>query len=649
MGTKSQYNSNKEQYHLNEDGSIAFLDDDSITILDNKSQSYSEGAEDPSENEEPIEIISKDDEINDDVNTIKKEMVELKSSVEQIKKSVSNGSSNGDAAAVKTQVDRLDGAVSSLLKLINGVDGKVGSLEKIKKEVQQLEASANNLIEYILADDGIKKKLEQLSQMHSELQQLVNGVDGNNANLGKLKSHIEQMEKAIESLSKAICSNEMEKKLTELSGAQSRLQDLIGVADNNIERIKSLYTQIETLEKSVKSLNSSLDDMKGDDGEFADVKAQVGQLMSLINQARTDILSKQNAFDKQLKNLTDSQAQLKKTLDVINGDSGKLANVKSQVEKLGAAVAQLRNDILPKRDDLGKQLKSLTDSQKQLTLSLDEIIGNKGRLTAIKTRIEELGTNIYSLSAQLEAIKKESDERITKAVHDGMSDFAKIGLIRVAQEELRKGILQAFGPKGSITIAANDIVKESVKSFDKNFNTITRDLNEVKEGLNAVDARIVENRSQLDKLNANEYNFTQKLTAVQDNLDKEKQKRKIAWQSNALNISYVVICIFCGIFVGIGYVMRIANTRLLEAALSLAIIPLLVVLVSNTIAWICNEVKENLVKVKPKAKIQSDNNKDKKYNVIRIVYHIVCSVLVLATIAISCVVISELGQLILAA
>ena len=353
-------------------------------------------------------------------------------------------------AATDEALETLDATIEEMAAALEGVEGSVEDLEAAMEELtEKVDANFAAAIAYT---DALE------ASVNATIEALAERVAANEEAIKKLNEEtIPEIEEAIVALQEAALDLEgnvdalEEKKLD-----KETFQDFLttyaewqGTVDNSITSIngsiKYLQMLYESMDGQIKSINTTLDVLNGDENIKGSVKQQIKAL-------HEDVIKHLNELKEELKGEIDG---LKAELDA----------VKEDIKTIQADITVIKGLIQANTTEIGK---------------LDaRITSNEGDIAALKTAKADLEKDIKALETaladketELKGLISDLDAKI--AIINGEADTE--GSIKYAVAQLNQSIMTEIGKlSGRIDKNEADIaeLQEEIGKLQKRIQSLT--------------------------------------------------------------------------------------------------------------------------------------------------------------------------------
>ena len=406
---------------------------------------------------------------------------------------------------------------ASLLAQLKEIDAELDASLEIKKTISNLEQEKLNLNRQLTKLEAIlEASLEASGQFN--VSWLNNKKNEINSELEKITEDIFQLEKEIEPTE----SEKLKNKLQDIQTEMNRLNQKLNQITEKIKVAAKSGGKNEEISRIVNEFLKKLDDLE--------TETDLNKLRRLINEAKTQFQAKIKVIltgesDEDSQQIQETQtaiialAEKKQALNDrlndellrLNSATEKLRIIQEKKERLNKELAEIKvslekaqtkfdgQKIENEKVALNRQLKELTEKQRQLSLDLkDEVLVEKKQ----------------SLLESLQACRlKDStiNERL-KLINDKKSDLEKE--IADLKEKMSKAELK----------------------FDA--HSINEDKEEINKAIEKINAEIKEVVSKLDELNAAKEKEKNDLFACQKNIQSLQQEiSKVVSDLNELKIN----------------------------------------------------------------------------------------------------------------
>ncbi|XP_038215361.1 restin homolog isoform X5 [Zerene cesonia] len=343
-------------------------------------------------NEELTKMTDNKNKIEEQLNNILTESATLKQKYESLLKN-----SSTEESLLKEQLGQLE---TLKIEMATMVTEKCNLEAKYKETVLNISKLKENF-------DQVEVKLKETTEINAELTKLIEEKD----NLLKTQSvKIEQDSNELKSVDEEIqkLKNELNSKMTALQEKEeqlNKLNDIVKEGSNDskqaIEVLERETTElkrkhlheVESLNNTIKSLQTSLTDQEKQLKELLQSKDKINELQTMLAKSDSDIKQLTNINEAQKLNYEDLNKQLQTQFDEYKKES-----------KL------LRHDLKAKVSDYEKELQ---DSRKKITTELETQNQLQTKLTEADKTILELKEKLELLSVQQTNVG-EKDERLEK-------------------------------------------------------------------------------------------------------------------------------------------------------------------------------------------------------------------------------------------
>lgn len=352
-------------------------------------------------------------------------------------------------AATDEAIETLDATIEEMAAALEGVEGSVEDLEAAMEELE--EKVDANFAAAIAYTDALE------ASVNATIEALAERVAANEEAIKKLNEEtIPEIEEAIVALQEAASDLEgnveaLEAKKLDKETFQAFLtvfNEWQGTVDNSITSIngsiKYLQMLYESMDGQIKSINTTLDVLNGDENIKGSVKQQIKAL-------HEDVI--------------EHLAELKEELEgKIDGLKEELNAVKEDIEKIQTEITVINGLIQASATEIGKL-------DARITINEGDIAALKTAKTELENKIKALETALAEKETELKGLISDLDAKI--AIINGEAD--KPGSIKYAVAQLSAAInTQLDILSGRISQNEQDIAKlnEEIGKLQKRIQSL---------------------------------------------------------------------------------------------------------------------------------------------------------------------------------
>ncbi|CAK85273.1 unnamed protein product (macronuclear) [Paramecium tetraurelia] len=367
--------------------------------------------------DQKIELIQKNDQFNNQVQTIEELKQQIKANEEEIE-------NLGDLLEVKEkQLVELKSQKQQMESLENQLKVKEQNLKKAQEENKELQQQKQLAVQQKKQNETQQQESKKLQDTIINQEQLMKAKD---ENLKKLQDQLRELNKKNEQFSRESNQNktlkeEVEKLKTALNQKeeeQKNLQNQIGNQKKQEEQIKKLQQQIEKETKTKKEeieklqieLNQSNQELKQTQQLNQNYKKLEDQVKKLQQQLDSQSeKSKKQQYDSEKKE-QDLKKQLKETNEQLSEWEQNDLSKDQQIEKLNKQIEELKkkDTILQKQGKIVKELQEQLKQSEKVNIELQKEKENKE--AEINCQKENLEQEIKELKEQITKLQKLNGE-----------------------------------------------------------------------------------------------------------------------------------------------------------------------------------------------------------------------------------------------
>lgn len=408
-------------------------------------------------------------------NTLNKNFADFLSQIKQ-------GSSKEEFMLLQGELDTISGNVNSVISAISIIDTKYRDLTGLISTIQNRENAFNDAL----------REVKNLTVTITHLKDDINSLDSkqqleilNN----ELKNQIEtvkyEIQKVINTAGDAGVKNEVYNLTTSVVDMQNNVQNLSAHFSNTKDEIKNLGATLQGLGTELKNVHSLIND----------------EILYKSHQNQTEFERYLNQSKEDIKSLLIGLTQFKKDLNAINE-----GNIRVLQEPIERAMDELKNQ------DLGKNIKELSDNLRDVTF--------------------EIQSSIQNMQSSLNDMNSVSSMQILTQISEGIPNIAdKLEIFRthVVTEnstnisQLKTAFMDIISTVQENLKTAADKIHEDVKTINiETIDSVKVDLQRLSDHLvDSVEA--VSERIQKEFVN-NRVDFQEFALKQQDNTERVASK-----------------------------------------------------------------------------------------------------------------------------
>lgn len=408
-------------------------------------------------------------------NTLNKNFADFLSQIKQ-------GSSKEEFMLLQGELDTISGNVNSVISAISIIDTKYRDLTGLISTIQNRENAFNDAL----------REVKNLTVTITHLKDDINSLDSkqqleilNN----ELKNQIEtvkyEIQKVINTAGDAGVKNEVYNLTTSVVDMQNNVQNLSAHFSSTKDEIKNLGATVQGLGTELKNVHSLIND----------------EILYKSHQNQTEFERYLNQSKEDIKSLLIGLTQFKKDLNAINE-----GNIKVLQEPIERAMDELKNQ------DLGKNIKELSDNLRDVTF--------------------EIQSSIQNMQSSLNDMNSVSSMQILTQISEGIPNIAdKLEIFRthVVTEnstnisQLKTAFMDIISTVQENLKTAADKIHEDVKTINiETIDSVKVDLQRLSDHLvDSVEA--VSERIQKEFVN-NRVDFQEFALKQQDNTERVASK-----------------------------------------------------------------------------------------------------------------------------
>lgn len=355
---------------------------------------------------------------------------------------IKRNSSKEEILEIKAELDTISGNVNSVISAISIIDNKYRDLTGLIDTVQHRESVFNDAIR--------------------EVKNLISSIDSMKNDIGAIdpKTDIQGLSSDMKSQLEAI-KYEIQKAIntTGDAGVKTEVYNLnnsvTGVANN----VQALSNSVTTAKDEIKNLQSTV---QGMGGEIKDVHNLINdEILYKSHQSQEEFERYLNSAKEEIKQLLLGLTSFKKDITAINE-----GNIKILQEPIEKAMEQLKNQ------DVGKNLKELSDSLRDVTFEIQSSIQN------MQTNLNDVNsvTSMQILTQLSESIPTIADKLEIFRTHVVTENSTNLGNIRTSfsevvasvQENLKNAVDKIQDDTKTINIETLDTLKVDLQRLSDN-------------------------------------------------------------------------------------------------------------------------------------------------------------------------------------
>lgn len=331
----------------------------------------------------------------------------------------------------RARVDRLEAARGEYLRALKEKEEKGKELEKTQLELQQVVKKLAECEELSKQADEHKKQFEELKAEKAALERVQEEITALKREIKEMVQGLGPMEKGLQELEAAIASKQ--KSLDRLrSSHQNEVRKRLQAAETELELL-SLCREALRADTEITRLEKKIERVEDLEGQLKNIERRITELPKVteaqrerILQLSSDIKSAEARLDALSARIEVSESELavqvdgrpvpvgghvtvRRTCEVTVGESTRITVTPGGGTSLEDAASKL--DRL--EEDLQGLLRQIgVDSVEQALSAYEAAREERGRLEAVKTRLDEL--NGKELRHSLESARKIRDEAESK-------------------------------------------------------------------------------------------------------------------------------------------------------------------------------------------------------------------------------------------
>lgn len=272
-------------------------------------------------------------------NTLNKNFADFLSQIRQ-------GTSKDEFNSIRGDLDTISGNINSVISAISIIDNKYRDLTGLISTIQNRENAFNDAL----------REVKNLTVTISHLKDDINSLDSkqqlqilNN----ELKNQIETVKYEIQKIINTAGDTDIKTEVYNLAGnlgdVQNNIQTLSGDITNTNDQIKSLCATVQGLGGEIKNIHGLIND----------------EILYKSHQHQAEFEGYLNRTKEDIKALLVGLTQFKKDLNAINE-----GNIRVLQEPIERAMSELKDQ------DLGKNIKELSDNLRDITFEIQSSIQN---------------------------------------------------------------------------------------------------------------------------------------------------------------------------------------------------------------------------------------------------------------------------------
>lgn len=371
-----------------------------------------------------------------------------------------------ESDAIKGQLKEANEAKAALEYERTKLESQV---ELLDNQIEELRIENAELVELRGRIDALTSDLEERDKSISDLTDKVESKDND---IHSKEAEIEVLQSRITEMGQV--STELSQSRSEFADKEIELNQLKVDYDARVSEIKSLNTNITSLNEKInelenslkqkseeiESLRSSIDNL---DSEKLQQNSVVSDLQAEIESLKSDIAAKEEEL-----------ANQRDTIEILQSDSEKLSHKDAEINMMNAnmieqrtLVDNLNNQISLKSEECeGLQLKlqALSEESVAQVDKYEELSSQYSELSeSLKVRDEE-NNNLVSEIDSLKASISEKEEQISSGVESKRQDAIKIAKLEAQIETLQESLIDASADEETINSLNSDLLEERRKS-----------------------------------------------------------------------------------------------------------------------------------------------------------------------------------------
>ena len=312
--------------------------------------------------------------------------------------------------------------IEKLAKQIENIKQEIGELEKEKKEV--LENSAGVFEKEKKLEEKAKKaeidynvqkqKQESIEQFITKIENTIQKLNMEKANLAKQKEEAEKNIKSIEENIKTILSvnSELQEKIDKFSESNKDTQKIVDdlnfditnlkisvssfdESESSIEEITNIIKQdIENNQKSISSKEKLIEDAKN---ENIDLNAKIEESYKKIEEVKNEVQNSGINIEKLKQDRIKANERLKQKEDEQVNVYKVVEDLKSQLVKMEVKKTKIEEDVKEQIDKLWEEYE-LTPNATEEFPKPENVSATQKRVNSLRTDIRDLGiVNVNSI------------------------------------------------------------------------------------------------------------------------------------------------------------------------------------------------------------------------------------------------------------
>ena len=408
-------------------------------------------------------------------NTLNKNFADFLSQIKQ-------GTSKEEFSAIQSELDTISGNVNSVISAISIIDTKYRDLTGLIGTIQNRESAFNDALKEVRAlTETISNLKNDISTLDSkqQLQALNNEIQT------QIETVKYEIQKIINTAGDAGVKTEVYNLTGNVATVSNNVQNLSSNLSNTKDEIRNLSATVQNLGNELKDVHSLIND----------------EILYKSHQHQAEFERYLNQSKEDIKSLLIGLTSFKKDLNAINE-----GNIKVLQEPIEKAMAQLKNQ------DLGRNIKELSDNLRDITLEIQSSIQN------MQTSLNDMNSvsSMQILTQISEAIPTISDKLEIFRTHVVSENSSNLSQIKTQFLEIINSV------QDSLKTTAESI-KEDAKTINiETLDTLKVDLQRLSDHLvDSVEA--VNDRVQKEFVN-HRVDFQEFTIKQQDNADKITDK-----------------------------------------------------------------------------------------------------------------------------
>lgn len=346
--------------------------------------------------------------------------------LEQVRKQ----DSKNDFMELKSELNTIAGNVNSVISAISIIDSKYRDLTSLISTIQNKENIFNDAL----------KEVRNLTSTVANLKNNISAIDSKQdiQNLsGDIRNQIENVKYEIQKVINTAGDSGIKTEIFNLNGniaeVSSNIELLSGNLSGTKDDVKNLQTTVQGLGNELKDVHNLIND----------------EILYKSHQHQEDFERYLNSAKEDIKTLLVGLTQFKKDLTAINE-----GNIKILQEPIVQAMDELKNQ------DLGKDIKDLSDNLRDITLEIQSSIQN------MQTSLNDLNSisSMQILTQISEAVPTIADKLEIFRTHVVTENSTNLGQIRTSFSEVVASIHDSL--KNAVDKIQDDTKTINIETLD---------------------------------------------------------------------------------------------------------------------------------------------------------------------------------------